>query len=83
MGTGKVAPSAGKKEHPRLAIGVGGGDSDGRELNISDLRGERIEIELMIDEIALGLLNLIAYEMMTLDNDDVIVRLISTHYLVS
>lgn len=64
MGTGKVAPSAGKKEHPRLAIGVGGGDSDGRELNISDLRGERIEIELMIDEIALGLLNLIAYEMM-------------------
>lgn len=79
MGTGKVAPSAGKKEHPRLAIGVGGGDSDGRELNISDLRGERIEIELMIDEIALGLLNLIAYEMMTLDNDDVIVRLISTH----
>jgi hypothetical protein len=61
MGTGKVAPSAGKKEHPRLAIGVGGGDSDGRELNISDLRGER---GLMIDEIALGLLNLIAYEMM-------------------
>ena len=36
MGTGKVAPSAGKKEHPRLAIGVGGGDSDGRELNISE-----------------------------------------------
>ena len=61
MGTGKVAPSAGKKEHPRLAIGVGGGDSDGRELNISDLRGER---GLMIDEIALGLLNLIAYEIM-------------------
>jgi hypothetical protein len=50
MGTGKVASSAGKKEHLRLAIGVGGGDSDGRELNISDLRGDRIEIDFMIDD---------------------------------
>lgn len=51
MGTGMEAPpsSAGKKWHPRLAIGVGGGDSVAREFNNSDLSGEWIEIELMMN----------------------------------